>query len=93
MWTFVLRLYLAAYCRPTVYKDIWNHAVGVQQAGGTSYMSSEVICSFLKRRSNAPLRFTDAPPYNEQVETRVQAFIKVYPLALPAMVDMLTLSS
>ena len=55
MWTFVLRLYLAAYCRPTVYKDIWNHAVGVQQAGGTSYMSSEVATAFSNAAQTPPL--------------------------------------
>ena len=28
--------------------------------------ASAGCCSLLKRRSNAPLRFTDAPPYNKQ---------------------------
>ena len=62
MWTFVLRLYLAAYCRPTVYKDIWNHAVGVQQAGGTSYMSSEVATAFSNAAQTPPLDSLMRPP-------------------------------
>ena len=71
MWSAVLQLYMASYCRPSIAKDLHGLITGHY----ASFSGRDV--SWLQSTGTA------------EVESRLQCFIRQWPMALPAVVDLM----
>ena len=40
VWTVTLQLYMAAYCKPVVYKDLWNQVISAHSGGVVAALTS-----------------------------------------------------
>lgn len=85
-WTIVMRLYMAAYCRPGISKDLWcyvlsNSSLNVIVAPTNNSLISELGGSnhstFLQHHTSS------------ETESTVQTFIKINPLALHEMMEVM----
>lgn len=101
-WTTVLRLYLAAYCRSPLNKDLWGHvlllaaAAQVTTASGSSSAASlsgttgnALLGGAINDGGSVAAHHTNYGLTAAENDTVVQTFVRAHPLALVDIIDLL----
>jgi hypothetical protein len=81
-WTTILRLYLTAYSRPNICKDLWGYTLSIASSDFSSNGDNSSIT--LSGNNSSGLHFST------ETDSAVQAFVRQHPMCMQDILSILT---